>query len=35
MLDDTLVVWTSEMGRTPFSEGLAGKPGRNHNQYGL
>ncbi|MEO7651245.1 MAG: DUF1501 domain-containing protein, partial [Bryobacteraceae bacterium] len=32
MLNDTLVVWTSEMGRTPFSEGGTG---RNHNQYGL
>ncbi|MBI3682896.1 MAG: DUF1501 domain-containing protein [Acidobacteria bacterium] len=32
---DTLVVWTSEMGRTPFNEGAGAKVGRNHNQYGL
>ena len=32
MFDDTLVVWTSEMGRTPFAEGGTG---RNHNQWGL
>lgn len=34
MYDDTLVAWTSEMGRTPFAEST-GKPGRNHNQWGL
>ena len=34
MLDETLVVWTSEMGRTPFAQGKE-RPGRNHNQYGL
>jgi uncharacterized protein (DUF1501 family) len=33
--NDTLVVWTSEMGRTPFNEGAGAKAGRNHNQYGL
>jgi hypothetical protein len=32
MFNDTLVAWTSEMGRTPFAEGGAG---RNHNQWGL
>jgi len=36
LLDDTLVVWTSEMGRTSFISGAyANKPGRGHNQYGL
>lgn len=36
MLDDTLVVWASEMGRTPFVPGsIGGKPGRDHNKYGL
>jgi membrane-anchored protein YejM (alkaline phosphatase superfamily) len=32
MFNDTLVVWTSEMGRTSFAEGGTG---RNHNQWGL
>ncbi|MCE9530805.1 MAG: DUF1501 domain-containing protein [Planctomycetes bacterium] len=31
LLDDTLVVWCSEFGRTPFSQG--GK-GRDHNPFG-
>ncbi len=36
LLDQTLVVWASEMGRTPFINELKGdKPGRDHNQYGL
>ena len=36
MLDDTLVVWASEMGRTPFDNNLVtDRPGRDHNQYGL
>lgn len=36
LLEETLVVWTSEMGRTPFINDLKGeKPGRDHNQYGL
>jgi len=30
LLDDTLVVWTSEFGRTPFTQGDAGK-GRDHH----
>ncbi len=35
-LDETLVVWASEMGRTPFiNEQTGDKPGRDHNQYGL
>ncbi|MBM3801295.1 MAG: DUF1501 domain-containing protein [Acidimicrobiia bacterium] len=36
LLDETLVVWASEMGRTPFdSNVVSDKPGRDHNQYGL
>jgi uncharacterized protein (DUF1501 family) len=35
MLEDTLVVWTSEMGRTPFIQGNPKYPGRNHNQWGM
>jgi hypothetical protein len=36
MLEETLVVWASEMGRTPFDNNLTtDKPGRDHNQYGL
>jgi len=36
MLDDTLVVWASEMGRTPFQNGaMSQKPGRDHNSYAL
>lgn len=36
LLDETLVVWASEMGRTPFDNNLiSDKPGRDHNQYGL
>jgi len=30
LLDQTLVVWGGEFGRTPMAEGLEGKPGRNH-----
>ncbi len=36
LLDETLVVWASEMGRTPFDNNLVTEtPGRDHNQYGL
>ena len=37
LLDETLVVWASEMGRTPFLSGGGewDKLGRDHNQYGL
>ena len=36
LLENTLVVWASEMGRTPFDNNLTtDKPGRDHNQYGL
>ncbi|MEX2560081.1 MAG: DUF1501 domain-containing protein [Pirellulales bacterium] len=37
MLDDTLVIFSSEFGRTPFAQaadGALGK-GRDHNQYGF
>jgi hypothetical protein len=30
LLDDTLVFWSSEFGRTPFTQGVAGK-GRDHH----
>jgi hypothetical protein len=29
---DTLFVWTTEFGRTPFTQGV-GKPGRDHHQH--
>ena len=36
LLDETLVVWASEMGRTPFINGKLGKtPGREHNSQAL
>lgn len=36
LLDETLVVWASEMGRTPFKNGELGKhPGREHNSHAL
>jgi hypothetical protein len=31
LLDDTLVVWNTEFGRTPFTQGINGK-GRDHHQ---
>lgn len=31
LLDDTLVLWNSEFGRTPFTEGIGAK-GRDHHQ---
>jgi hypothetical protein len=31
LLDDTLVVWTTEFGRTPITEGINGR-GRDHHQ---
>ena len=34
MLEDTLVVWGGEFGRTPVTEGRAGSFGRDHNPYG-
>ena len=36
LLEETLVVWASEMGRTPFKNGDMGKkPGREHNSWNL
>ena len=37
MLDDTLVLFTTEFGRTPFAQSAAGTvgPGRDHNRYGF
>jgi hypothetical protein len=36
LLDETLVLWASEMGRTPFENDMVtAKPGRNHNNYGM
>lgn len=35
MLDDTLVVWSSEFGRLPTIEARTGDPGRDHNPYGF
>lgn len=32
LLDDTLVVWSGEFGRTPFAQG---KNGRDHNPFGF
>src|SRR5207302_6760408 len=32
LLDDTLVIWGGEFGRTPMTEG---KDGRDHNPYGF
>ncbi len=32
LLDDTLIVWSGEFGRTPFSQG---SDGRDHNPYGF
>ena len=37
MLEDTLVLFTTEFGRTPFSQSDSDKvgPGRDHNRYGF
>jgi hypothetical protein len=35
MLDDTLVLWGGEFGRTPTTDITAKKPGRDHNHYGF
>jgi len=32
LLDETLVIWAGEFGRTPFSQGSSG---RDHNPYGF
>jgi uncharacterized protein (DUF1501 family) len=35
MLDETLVVWVTEFGRTPYSQGNLGDTGRDHHPYGF
>ncbi len=37
LLEDTLVVWGGEFGRTPFCQGVLGAPnqGRDHHPYGF
>jgi len=37
LLDDTLVLFTTEFGRTPFAQSAANSvgPGRDHNKYGF
>lgn len=37
LLDDTLVLFTTEFGRTPFTQSAADQvgPGRDHNRYGF
>jgi arylsulfatase A-like enzyme len=37
MLEDTLVLFTTEFGRTPFAQSAAGTvgTGRDHNKYGF
>jgi len=36
LLDDTLVVWSGEFGRTPYSQlAKTGKPGRDHHHTGF
>ncbi|MEZ6128555.1 MAG: DUF1501 domain-containing protein [Planctomycetaceae bacterium] len=34
LLDDTLVVWAGEFGRTPVAQIDRGNPGRDHNPHG-
>ena len=37
LLEDTIVVWGGEFGRTPFCQGVLGAPnqGRDHHPYGF
>ena len=35
MLEDTLVLWGGEFGRTPTTDVTLKKPGRDHNHYGF
>ena len=35
MLEDTLVLWGGEFGRTPTTDVTLNKPGRDHNHYGF
>jgi hypothetical protein len=34
LLDETLVLWTTEFGRTPITQGMEGR-GRDHHQHGF
>ncbi|MEM7234630.1 MAG: DUF1501 domain-containing protein [Planctomycetota bacterium] len=35
LLDDTLVIWGGEFGRTPYAQKGKGKPGRDHHNTGF
>ncbi|MFP6768822.1 MAG: DUF1501 domain-containing protein [Planctomycetaceae bacterium] len=35
LLDETLVIWGGEFGRTPTTDVTAKKPGRDHNHFGF
>ena len=35
LLDETLVMWGGEFGRTPVNDISGGTPGRDHNHYGF
>ena len=35
LLDETLLVWGGEFGRTPTAQGAAGRLGRDHHPYGF
>src|SRR5436190_13060326 len=35
LLDDTLVIWTGEFGRTPMAQTNKGSPGRDHHNKGF
>jgi uncharacterized protein (DUF1501 family) len=35
MLDDTLIVWGGEFGRTPMAQSNKGGPGRDHHMKGF
>ena len=35
MLEDTLVIWAGEFGRTPMSDARQGADGRDHHKYGF
>src|SRR5678815_5808432 len=35
LLDETLVVWGGEFGRTPMAQTNKGKPGRDHHMKGF
>ena len=35
LLEETLVIWGGEFGRTPTSDPSTSRPGRDHNHYGF